>query len=103
MGKLVRDKIPDIIRQSGRTPLVTTLSADSYRAALMDKLREEVAELAAATTNRAVLEEGADVLEVLTAIVVEHGADLDSLIEAARQKRAERGGFDDRLWLEDCG
>ena len=58
MGKLVRDKIPDIIRASGRTPQVTTLTAGAYRRALHDKLREEVDELIATTATDALIEEG---------------------------------------------
>src|SRR5690606_342167 len=68
MGKLVRDKIPEFIRASGRTPHVSALSPSAYREALIDKLREEAAELQAAQTGEALLEEAADVLEVLAAI-----------------------------------
>ena len=100
MGKLVRDKIPDIIRRSGRTPRVTILPAESYRAALLDKLHEEVAELAAAQSTELLVEEAADILEVLNAIATEHGASLDTIVEVARRKRAQRGGFDMRLWLD---
>jgi predicted house-cleaning noncanonical NTP pyrophosphatase (MazG superfamily) len=99
MGKLVRDKIPDIIRASGRTPRVTTLGTHDYRTALCAKLREEVAELLAAH-GADVIEEAADILEVLTAIVAEHGATIDSIVDIARSKREQRGGFEMRLWLE---
>lgn len=87
MGKLVRDRIPEIIRASGRRPRVTTLAADAYRAALHDKLREEVDELIAATATDAVIEEAADVLEVLRAITAQRGLTLAE-IDAARRKRA---------------
>jgi predicted house-cleaning noncanonical NTP pyrophosphatase (MazG superfamily) len=100
VGKLVRDKIPDVIRQSGRTPRVTRLPADAYRSALMHKLHEEVAELTAAQTTESMLEEAGDVLEVLAAIATEHGATIDTIVEAAGKKRAERGGFTKRLWLD---
>jgi predicted house-cleaning noncanonical NTP pyrophosphatase (MazG superfamily) len=100
VGKLVRDKIPDMIRASGRTPHVRTLSTAEYRTALLDKLREEVAELIAAATRDAVIEEAADVLEVLTAIAAEHGATLDTIVGVTRSKLAERGGFDMRLSLD---
>ncbi len=100
MGKLVRDKIPDIIRASGRTPHVRTLSTAEYRIALLDKLPEEVAELIAAATRDAVIDEAADVLEVLATIAAEHGATLDSIVDVAQSKRAEREGFDMRLWLD---
>ncbi|BBZ18632.1 phosphoribosyl-ATP pyrophosphohydrolase [Mycolicibacterium gadium] len=101
VGKLVRDRIPDIIRASGRTPHVTIMRPDTYRRALIDKLREEVAELAAAPTTESLVEEAADVLGVLTAIAVEHGADLATIGDIARAKRNERGGFDRRLCLDD--
>jgi predicted house-cleaning noncanonical NTP pyrophosphatase (MazG superfamily) len=101
MGKLVRDRIPDIIRASGRTPRVMTMRPDAYRRALLDKLREEVAELAAAPTTEELLEEVADVLEVLTAIAVEHGAGLATIGDIARAKRNEGGSFDRRFWLDD--
>jgi predicted house-cleaning noncanonical NTP pyrophosphatase (MazG superfamily) len=100
VGKLVRDRVPDIIRESGRIPRVASLSAVAFRRALIDKLREEVTELGAAHTTESLLEEAADVLEVLTAIAVEHGADLATIVDIARAKRDERGSFDLRLWLD---
>ncbi|WP_233272154.1 nucleoside triphosphate pyrophosphohydrolase [Mycolicibacterium smegmatis] len=63
MAKLVRDRIPELIRASGRTPVIRTLSDDEYWAALNAKLDEEVAELRAADTRDAALEEAADVIE----------------------------------------
>lgn len=101
MGKLVRDRIPDLIRASGRVAHVKTLSAGAYREALIEKLSEEVAELAAEQTSAGVLAEAADLLEVLVAIAVDHGATLDTIIGVARRKRVERGGFDMRIWLDD--
>jgi hypothetical protein len=35
-----------------------------------------------------------------SAIAAVQGATLDSIVEVARRKRAERGGFDMRLWLD---
>jgi predicted house-cleaning noncanonical NTP pyrophosphatase (MazG superfamily) len=76
VGKLVRDKIPDIITASGRTPHVTTLSSGAYLIALQDKLREGVSELVGAQASEVVIEEAADILEVFSAIATEHGATL---------------------------
>jgi predicted house-cleaning noncanonical NTP pyrophosphatase (MazG superfamily) len=100
VGKLVRDKIPDIIRASGRTPYVRTLTASAYRTALHDKLDEEVNELIAARTTDAVIEEAADIVEVLIAMAGEWGVSFDSILNAAQRKRRERGGFGRRLWLD---
>lgn len=58
MAQLVRDRIPELIRASGRTPVIRTLSDDEYWAALDAKLDEEVAELRAADTRDAALEGG---------------------------------------------
>ena len=99
MGKLVRDRIPEIIEASGRTPVVQVLDADSYEEALLDKLLEEAQELGdAAPEDR--LEEAADVYEVLLAVADLLGVNFDGIVDRAEAKRAERGGFRDRLWLE---
>ena len=100
MAKLVRDKIPDIIRVSGRTAEVRQLDERSYLAALHDKLAEEAAELRGTNSAEDVLEEAADVLEVLVSIAALHRHTLDDIVRVASEKRSERGGFDERLWLE---
>jgi predicted house-cleaning noncanonical NTP pyrophosphatase (MazG superfamily) len=102
VGKLVRDGIPSIIRSAGRAADVRALDTEDFRAALGDKLVEEVAELRAASDADAVVEEAADVLEVLLTIVAEHGATLDNIVDIARRKRVERGGFAMRVWLENA-
>lgn len=99
-GKLVRDKVPEIILQSGRVPNVRILDPGDYRRALCEKLLEEVDELALAASAVEVIEEAADVLEVLTALAGSHNITLDRVVSAAQSKREERGGFDMRLWLE---
>ncbi len=100
MGKLVRDKIPELIRASGRTAAVRVLDTDAYLAALHDKLDEESAEVRAATTTAGILEELADVMEVLTTLAEHHGASLADIITWAAAKRTTHGGFTARLWLE---
>jgi predicted house-cleaning noncanonical NTP pyrophosphatase (MazG superfamily) len=100
VGKFDRDQIPDLIRASGHRARVKTLSSQSYREALIEKLREEVAELVTEQRSERVLAEAADVLEVLVAIAADHGVTLDTIVDVARRKRMERGGFDMRLWLD---
>lgn len=102
-GKLVRDKIPDLIRASGRVPDVRVLDDAAYRSALHAKLLEEAAELRGAMTNDEVVAELADVLEVLAAMAALHGPSFEGLVDAADYKRSERGGFARRLWLSTAG
>ncbi|NBT71772.1 MAG: hypothetical protein EBT36_10330, partial [Betaproteobacteria bacterium] len=91
-GKLVRDRIPDIIKRSGGSPNVRTLSHTEFRTALHAKLNEESNELLEAPAESA-LEELADVYEVFLALVAERQFDLHEVVLKADQKRAERGGF----------
>ena len=60
MGKLVRDKIPEIIKNDGKTPIIEILSNEEYLLELDKKLNEEVAEYQADKS----IEEMADILEV---------------------------------------
>ncbi|TKK87241.1 phosphoribosyl-ATP pyrophosphohydrolase [Herbidospora galbida] len=98
MGKLVRDRIPDIIRLGGEEPTVSVLGADAYREALQDKLAEEAGELAEAT-GAEVAEELADLLEVLRAIADVHGHSWHDVERVAAEKRARRGAFTERFYL----
>ena len=47
--KLVRDRIPAIIAESGRQCRTTTLTGPAYRSALLAKLVEEAQEVQAAS------------------------------------------------------
>ena len=95
MGKLVRDKIPEIIKNDGKTPIVEVLSAEEYLIELDKKLNEEVAEYQADKS----IEEMADVLEVLLAICEARGYSEEELIRVREDKREKRGGFKDRIYL----
>lgn len=95
--KLVRDRIPEIIRQSGAEPVCRTLSREEKLAALKEKLCEEAAEYKQSGET----EELADVAEVLRAILRETDVSLDTLEAARVQKYRERGGFDGGVWLEE--
>jgi predicted house-cleaning noncanonical NTP pyrophosphatase (MazG superfamily) len=96
--KLVRDRIPAIIRSDGRRPVVQVLAPGQRRAALFAKLLEEADEAVRADAHD-VLEELADVLEVLRALAAELGLSMADVTAVADHKRAERGGFDGGLFL----
>ncbi|GAA3162316.1 MULTISPECIES: nucleoside triphosphate pyrophosphohydrolase [Streptomyces] len=98
-GKLVRDRIPQIIREDGAEPIVRTAGPEEYRRRLRDKLGEEVAEFLAADETGA-LEELADVLEVVRALAVDLGVGSGQLEKAREAKARERGGFAGRIvWM----
>ena len=93
MSKLVRDRIPEIIEKAGKTPVYHRAASQDIEKLLREKLVEEVNELLATTTSEDLLEEAADVYEVLTAIIFTRGYDLKSLLVKAEDKRFDRGAF----------
>lgn len=95
-GKLVRDKIPDIIRADGKEPVTRIMSEDEYLRELDRKLIEEVEEYQADKS----IEEMADVLEVLYAICETRGYSIEQLLEVKKSKRDSRGGFEKRIYWE---
>jgi predicted house-cleaning noncanonical NTP pyrophosphatase (MazG superfamily) len=98
-GKLVRDRIPQIIRDSGVEPVIHTAGPEEYRRRLRDKLGEEVSEFLDAESAKAP-EELADVLEVVRALAADLGVGADQLEKIREAKADERGGFGGRtVWL----
>jgi predicted house-cleaning noncanonical NTP pyrophosphatase (MazG superfamily) len=97
-NKLVRDMIPDLIRQDGHACAVEPLDDATFRCALRDKLVEEARE-AAEAPDEDLAAELADVQEVLDALVEAHGLTPEAVSTMQRQRRAERGGFARRLRL----
>jgi predicted house-cleaning noncanonical NTP pyrophosphatase (MazG superfamily) len=93
-GKLVRDKIPQIIRANGAEPVVYVAGAQEYATRLRDKLTEEVGEFLASDSDP---EELADVLEVVYALAGLAGTDPRQLEKLRAAKADERGGFADRI------
>ena len=95
-NKLVRDKIPEIIEEDGKTCKTRILTDEEYIASLETKLNEEVAEYQVDKN----IEEMADVLEVLQAICVARGYSLEELEVMRLKKTVERGGFSEKIFLE---
>lgn len=98
-NKLVRDKIPEIIKAKGERPVVRVLNINEYKHPLENKLMEECNEVLAANGQERI-EELADVLEVLMALAKLEGASLDNVRALANKKTEKRGAFDERIFLE---
>ena len=94
--KLVRDRIPEIIKADGKTCVCETLSDGDYIALLDQKLNEELAEYQESKS----LEELADLLEVMQAVVKARGWTLEDLEQVRADKAAKRGGFENKVLLK---
>ena len=95
-NKLVRDKIPEIIENAGKTSVTHILSDDEYLSELDKKLNEECAEYQADKS----IEELAEMLEVMYAIAEARGWSLSELEAVRREKAEKRGGFKEKIYLE---
>lgn len=99
-NKLVRDNIPNIIASNNEVAVTRVLDDEEYRAELYKKLKEECGEVIEASTSRDVLEELADVLEVVKAIAQLENKEIGDIMEIAEEKKIKRGGFEKRIYLE---
>ena len=97
-NKLVRDKIPDIIKADGGECVYHVAKNDEFVRVLNAKLFEEVQEL----TQNPCAEEIADVLEIIETLSKFHGIGLGHIKEVKTMKRKERGGFNQRLVLDEA-
>lgn len=95
--KLVRDRIPEIIRENGETPITHVAEGEEYDQWLGEKLVEEACEFAEDGTR----DELADVLEVVYAVCEHRGIEWGEIERMRAEKADERGGFADGIVLED--
>lgn len=96
-NKLVRDKIPEIICQDGKTSNHYTLSESDFKTSLNVKLVEECNEW----LESGDISELADILEVIEALMNVYGTSWEEVMRIKAQKRLSRGGFDQRIFLQD--
>ena len=94
--KLIRDKIPEIIEQSGKKCIVEVLDNDTYIEYLDQKLNEELAEYQQDKS----IEELSDLLEVMYAVVTARGYSIEELERIRLEKAEKRGSFEKRLLLK---
>jgi predicted house-cleaning noncanonical NTP pyrophosphatase (MazG superfamily) len=97
MRKLVRDRMAEIIRANGDEAVVYRADLDEYRQRLRDKLTEEVEEFLGAADGADALEELADVVEVVHALVRDLGYAVEDLERVRSAKAEARGAFAERV------
>ena len=103
-GKLVRDLIPGSIRESGRQAEVQYLSGADLAKALVAKLCEEAKEAADAVEKpESLLEELADITEVMLALMRLNGIRDHDVAQAAEVKALQRGRFESGAFLASAG
>ena len=96
-NKAIRDKIPEIIADSGKKHNLKQLDDESFLAELEKKLIEEINEYAESKD----VEELADLLEVIYRISELRGVNSDELDKIRKDKAEKRGKFANNLFLID--
>lgn len=94
-NKLVRDRIPEIIKESGKECEIEIVNGIEKQELLEKKLLEEVNEYMEDKN----LEELADVMEVLFGLANELGFTEYDLLNKRNKKLLERGGFKEGIVL----
>lgn len=95
--KLVRDRIPEIIKADGKECIVEVVDNKKKYELLERKLEEEVNEFLEDKN----LEELADVMEVLFGLADSLGYSEDELLAKREAKKNERGGFKEGIVLKE--
>ena len=96
-NKLVRDKIPEIIKKDGAVPIIRIADDEEYWQKLKEKLKEEVDEFLEESTE----EELADVLEVIYSICDFKKVNKERLENLRKNKAEERGSFKEKIILDE--
>ena len=96
-SKLVRDKIPEIIKGNGESPITHKADDVEYWQKLLEKLSEEVDEFRRDQNEGEI----ADILEVIEAIAEHRGFVWEDIKKIKAKKARERGGFEERIILDD--
>jgi predicted house-cleaning noncanonical NTP pyrophosphatase (MazG superfamily) len=97
-GKIVRTKIPSIIEANGKQQdHIRIKDAQELTLHFKEKIREEMEELLAARSEDDILEEAADVFQIITDYLSLMDYTPEDLQTVMKAKSISRGGFINRL------
>jgi predicted house-cleaning noncanonical NTP pyrophosphatase (MazG superfamily) len=96
-NKLVRDKIPEYIRQKGGNPIYHVADEAEYWQKLKEKLLEEFEEFKKDESAAEV----ADLIEVIEAIAEYKNFSAEEIAKIREAKALERGKFKERIILDE--
>lgn len=104
--KLVRDKIPERIEESGGQYQIKTLSASKFKKEILKKVEEEASGLVKAKGKNQIISETGDLLDVLEEVKTAFGITSAQLKQSRGKEMKRKGAFRKKiylLWAEDTG
>ncbi len=97
--KLIRDRIPEIIKEAGWLPTVKILKKSEFLNAIKKKVFEEAGELIQSKDKKGIVDEIVDIQELFDVLAAEIKLTKSELKKLQADKRKKRGGFKKRLFL----
>ena len=98
-NKLIRDRIPEITKADGWLSETRVLNKKAFIEELKKKILEEAKELSEGKDVKNLVEELADIQEIIDAILVEKNIKFTDFRKIQSSKRQKRGGFKKKLFL----
>lgn len=105
-NKLIRDKIPEKIKKSGGDFKARKLKPKEFEKELIKKTGEEADGLLAAKSKKKLIEELADVMDIIQEIKKLKGITAQQIKRAQKESAKTKGGFKKKLflvWSSDTG
>lgn len=100
-NKLVRDRIPEIIRKEGKEADFVILNDEQFLIELKKKLIEEASEVSMCKGREEILSELADVREVLDALMQVYEINPMEVSTIQALKAIKRGKFEKKYYLKE--
>jgi len=104
--KLIRDDIPERIKESGGKYLCKKLSLKDFKKELLKKVLEESSGVAYAKNKKEIISEIGDVLDVIDEIKRNLSISSTEITASRKSEFKRKGGFKKRqylVWAEDTG
>ncbi|KOP80495.1 phosphoribosyl-ATP pyrophosphohydrolase [Lysinibacillus sp. FJAT-14745] len=98
-NKLVRDLIPQVIEEEGKTCSIRVLDQGEHLEEIKVKMQEEAIEFLEAASPKAAIEELADILELIHTAIQMYDVSYEQLEQIRTQKKSQRGGFSKGIYL----
>ena len=95
-NKLIRDKIPEIIKGVGERPYLRILNEKEYLREIKKKILEEARELIKATKKKDVVNEVVDIQELIDNLIAKLSLTKSQLQKQQKIKNKRRGSFKKR-------
>ena len=100
VAKIIRDKSPARMTKKGFRYDTHSVQGQELVQHLKDKLLEEAAEVQETTSQEELIEELADVSEVLHALAKANDIPLEQIEQKRIEKLASRGGFNESIYCD---